>query len=312
SPRSGIGEGQLLLLISNTSSVILPNISDRWSWLLDPSGDFSIKSTREFIDDSMLSKTDVPTRWVKSIPIKIKIFAWRVSLDKLPTRLNLSLRGLDIPSIICPLCSIAVESTSHLLFSCQLAHTGTYGDDRGTLGTSQISGYEEHGVYIINVPISLKGSIHTLYFCLWLLIDVLYMSKYKFAPDLIMLEAYETVESWMIRKDLDPRKLIPTIISELEKMIQIVNSRAYQISEDRNFLEEKNLSFEVVTHLGHGIKIPVIDFSKLNGEEKAMTMAQISIHRTKLKWELFEIVKKVSSECYKTEREEDFFKNSTP
>ncbi|GJS28527.1 RNA-directed DNA polymerase, eukaryota [Tanacetum coccineum] len=92
--------------------------------LLDPFGrtfDFSVKSTREFIDDSMLPKTDVPTRWVKSIPIKINIFAWRVSLDKLPTRLNLSLRGLDIPSIICPLCSIAVESTSHLLFSCQLA-----------------------------------------------------------------------------------------------------------------------------------------------------------------------------------------------
>ncbi|GJS19991.1 RNA-directed DNA polymerase, eukaryota [Tanacetum coccineum] len=122
SPRSGIEEEQLLLLISNTSSVILPNISDRWSWLLDPSGDFLVKSTREIIDDSMLPKTDVPTRWVKSIPIKINIFAWRVSLDKLPTRLNLSLRGLDIPSIICPLCSIVVESTSHLLFSCQLAH----------------------------------------------------------------------------------------------------------------------------------------------------------------------------------------------
>ncbi|GKD05052.1 RNA-directed DNA polymerase, eukaryota, reverse transcriptase zinc-binding domain protein, partial [Tanacetum coccineum] len=119
--RSGIEEEQLLLLIPNTSSVILPNISDRRSWLLDPSGDFSVKSTREFIDDSMLPKTDVPTRWVKSIPIKINIFAWRVSLDKLPTRLNLSLRGLDIPSIICPLCSIVVESTSHLLFSCQLA-----------------------------------------------------------------------------------------------------------------------------------------------------------------------------------------------
>ncbi|GJT13803.1 RNA-directed DNA polymerase, eukaryota [Tanacetum coccineum] len=37
SPRSGIEEEQLLLLISNTSSVILPNISDRWSWLLDHS-----------------------------------------------------------------------------------------------------------------------------------------------------------------------------------------------------------------------------------------------------------------------------------
>ncbi|GKB80164.1 RNA-directed DNA polymerase, eukaryota [Tanacetum coccineum] len=80
-----------------------------------------VKSTREFIDDFMLPKTDVPTRWIKYIPIKINNFAWRVSLDKLPTRLNISLRGLDIPSIICPLCSITVELNSHLLFSCQLA-----------------------------------------------------------------------------------------------------------------------------------------------------------------------------------------------
>ncbi|GJU47483.1 RNA-directed DNA polymerase, eukaryota [Tanacetum coccineum] len=120
SPRSGIEEEQLLLLISNTSSAMLPNISDRWTWRLDSLGVFSVKSAREFIDDYFLSKVDIPTRWVKSIPIKINIFAWRVSLDKLPTRLNLSLRGLDIPSIIFPLCSIVVESTSHLLFSCQL------------------------------------------------------------------------------------------------------------------------------------------------------------------------------------------------
>ncbi|GKE47576.1 RNA-directed DNA polymerase, eukaryota [Tanacetum coccineum] len=121
SPRSGIEEERLLLLISNTSSVILPNIINIWTWRLDSSGVFSVKLAREFINDSFLSKADVPTRWVKSIPIKINIFPWRVSLDKLPTRLNLSLRGLDIPSIFCPLCSIAVESTSHLLFSCQLA-----------------------------------------------------------------------------------------------------------------------------------------------------------------------------------------------
>ncbi|KAJ9549372.1 hypothetical protein OSB04_021915 [Centaurea solstitialis] len=37
--------------------------------------------------------------------------------------------------------------------------------------------------------------------------------QYKFAPDLIMLDAYETVESWMTRKDLNPRKLIPAMMS---------------------------------------------------------------------------------------------------
>ncbi|XP_042039227.1 vacuolar sorting protein 18-like isoform X1 [Salvia splendens] len=36
--------------------------------------------------------------------------------------------------------------------------------------------------------------------------------QYKFAPDLIMLDAYETVESWMTKKDLNPRKLIPAMM----------------------------------------------------------------------------------------------------
>nr|GEV91858.1 RNA-directed DNA polymerase, eukaryota [Tanacetum cinerariifolium] len=62
-----------------------------------------------------------PTRWVKTVPIKINIFAWKVCLDKLPTRLNLSLRGIDIPSISCPICSLASESCAHLLFSCSMA-----------------------------------------------------------------------------------------------------------------------------------------------------------------------------------------------
>ncbi|XP_068668534.1 vacuolar sorting protein 18 [Aristolochia californica] len=36
--------------------------------------------------------------------------------------------------------------------------------------------------------------------------------QYKFAPDLIMLDAYETVESWMTTSNLNPRKLIPAMM----------------------------------------------------------------------------------------------------
>lgn len=36
--------------------------------------------------------------------------------------------------------------------------------------------------------------------------------QYTFAPDLIMLDAYETVESWMVTKNLNPRKLIPAMM----------------------------------------------------------------------------------------------------
>ncbi|GJS90269.1 RNA-directed DNA polymerase, eukaryota [Tanacetum coccineum] len=70
---------------------------------------------------SILSKEEVATRWVKVMPIKINVFAWRVHLDKLPTRLNLSLKCIDISIIVCPLCHASVESGSHIFFSCPMA-----------------------------------------------------------------------------------------------------------------------------------------------------------------------------------------------
>ncbi|GJT04570.1 hypothetical protein Tco_0839032 [Tanacetum coccineum] len=59
-------------------------------------GEFSVKSVRQLIDDLILPKEEVATRWVKVWPIKINVFAWRVRLDKLPTQLNLSLKGPTI------------------------------------------------------------------------------------------------------------------------------------------------------------------------------------------------------------------------
>nr|GEX07729.1 RNA-directed DNA polymerase, eukaryota [Tanacetum cinerariifolium] len=45
---------------------------------------------------------------VKYIPIKINVFAWRVRLDRLPTRVNLFRRGFVLKSSLCPMCGYVV------------------------------------------------------------------------------------------------------------------------------------------------------------------------------------------------------------
>nr|GEX34590.1 hypothetical protein [Tanacetum cinerariifolium] len=85
------------------------------SFRRQPRGSFKEEQFSKFIeDDHLLLAVGAPTRWVKEVPIKINIMAWKVSLDKLPSRLNLSLRGIEFPSITCPICSCAGESCSHL------------------------------------------------------------------------------------------------------------------------------------------------------------------------------------------------------
>ncbi|GKD98140.1 RNA-directed DNA polymerase, eukaryota [Tanacetum coccineum] len=120
-PHGGMEEEQYLQLVNLVAFVTFSNSNDRWVWLHDSSGAYSVNLARSYIDDSLLPTVGSPTRWVKVVPIKINIFAWKVCLDNLPMRLNLSLRGIDIPFIICPICSSAGESCSHLLFSCIMA-----------------------------------------------------------------------------------------------------------------------------------------------------------------------------------------------
>ncbi|GJV09846.1 RNA-directed DNA polymerase, eukaryota [Tanacetum coccineum] len=119
--RGGIKSTQLSDIMSILGSVILSSNEDRYFWDLNGDGDFRVKDVRNLIDETFLPKDVSPTRWVKSIPIKVNIFAWKVSLDRLPTRFNLVSRGVPVPSLSCPSCNIVQEDLGHTLFSCDLA-----------------------------------------------------------------------------------------------------------------------------------------------------------------------------------------------
>nr|GEW55628.1 RNA-directed DNA polymerase, eukaryota [Tanacetum cinerariifolium] len=96
-------------------------LQDRWVCDLSGDEEFRVKDVRNLLDEFFLPKADVPTRWVKVIPIKVNIFAWKMFLNRLPTRSNVAKRNVVIESESCPLCDSAQEDVTHVFFSCTLA-----------------------------------------------------------------------------------------------------------------------------------------------------------------------------------------------
>nr|GFA53864.1 RNA-directed DNA polymerase, eukaryota [Tanacetum cinerariifolium] len=120
-PRGGIEQNKFEMLKEKVEGCVLINMQDRWVWSLEGSGDFSVVSVRSLIDGITLLEVSTKTRWIKAVPIQVNVHAWKVKIDCLPTRLNISRRGMDIDSILCPMYGNAVESTGHLFFICHIS-----------------------------------------------------------------------------------------------------------------------------------------------------------------------------------------------
>nr|GEW66706.1 RNA-directed DNA polymerase, eukaryota, reverse transcriptase zinc-binding domain protein [Tanacetum cinerariifolium] len=71
---------------------VLEEASNRWVWSLEGSREFSVASIRKIIDDNRLSTLDTRTLWIKYVPIKVNVLAWKIKIEALPTRLNISCR----------------------------------------------------------------------------------------------------------------------------------------------------------------------------------------------------------------------------
>ncbi|GJY08885.1 RNA-directed DNA polymerase, eukaryota, partial [Tanacetum coccineum] len=119
--RGGVEADQLDNIMEMVQSKVLSDIDDRWIWDLNGEGVFRVKDARDLLDEALLPKVNVATRWIKTVPIKVNIFAWKMFLDRIPTRSNLVRRGVMVSSTLCSVCNTSVENSSHLFFCCDVA-----------------------------------------------------------------------------------------------------------------------------------------------------------------------------------------------
>ncbi|KAL4561637.1 hypothetical protein LXL04_033807 [Taraxacum kok-saghyz] len=66
-----------------------------------------------------VSGDSLVTQWNSCIPRKINVLMWRMARDRLPTRLSLRDKGIDLHSLLCPICLCTGESSDHLFSKCE-------------------------------------------------------------------------------------------------------------------------------------------------------------------------------------------------
>ncbi|GJT14880.1 RNA-directed DNA polymerase, eukaryota, reverse transcriptase zinc-binding domain protein [Tanacetum coccineum] len=120
-PRGGVESFQFEALQDALKDVVLSDHRDSWKWSLDNSAGFSVASVRRLIDSRILVIDQNATSWNRCVPNKVNVFLWRLSLNKLPFRVNLDRKGIDVGSVLCLICQDDVESVNHIFFSCEMA-----------------------------------------------------------------------------------------------------------------------------------------------------------------------------------------------
>ncbi|XP_071715067.1 uncharacterized protein [Rutidosis leptorrhynchoides] len=100
----------------NTNNVT----EDSWLCTLTDSDNSFTKQVSANLDMLRLQPSTVkpPTKCNRSVPLKVELFVWRAKLHRLPVKLELDKRGLDLGSVLCNICQDSSETTEHILATC--------------------------------------------------------------------------------------------------------------------------------------------------------------------------------------------------
>ncbi|GJS58690.1 RNA-directed DNA polymerase, eukaryota [Tanacetum coccineum] len=172
--RDGAESQQWAELLSLLGTFTLSPSIDRWVSDLNGEGLFRVKDFRSFLDDLLLPSSNMATRWVKCVPVKVNVFVWRARLERLPTRDNLAKRGVPIVSNLCPVCGSFPEDAHHLFFGCDLAKNIFLKICRWwNLSWAHVSSFVEWDIWFASIRLSsklkslLEGVLITSWWFIW-------------------------------------------------------------------------------------------------------------------------------------------------
>ncbi|XP_071741061.1 uncharacterized protein [Rutidosis leptorrhynchoides] len=99
------------------------NARESWKWVLSDNGVFMVKKLSSLLDVHILGIPNVIQKMMRNnlVPKKLEIFVWWSLKKRIPVRMELDKRGIDLHSVRCPVCDDDLESVDHSLVRCKFA-----------------------------------------------------------------------------------------------------------------------------------------------------------------------------------------------
>lgn len=96
---------------------------DKWWWKMDIDGSFSVKTLLDIVEKKILAtpQDEQATIWNNFVPKKVNIFVWRALKNRIPVKELIDKKGIELDSLLCPVCSEHIETFEHCLIHCESA-----------------------------------------------------------------------------------------------------------------------------------------------------------------------------------------------
>ncbi|KAJ0788215.1 putative RNA-directed DNA polymerase [Helianthus annuus] len=117
-PDSNIELAEWMDLNSKLRDIVLSDGFDKWVWLGDDNGEFSVGSVKRMLDKNRDFSSRYVWEWSSWVPLKCNLFAWRAEMERIPTKVELRKRNVALEDDFCPMCGSDLESASHIFTAC--------------------------------------------------------------------------------------------------------------------------------------------------------------------------------------------------
>lgn len=120
---------------------VSPTMKPKVIWHWEKDGEYSVRSAYYLLcsincrSQPSSSNPNMHNLWKETwkapVPSKVRNFMWRLAKNTLPTRANISKKGIYLDTS-CPLCNEACETTEHMIRHCSIMKLTLFASNFGT------------------------------------------------------------------------------------------------------------------------------------------------------------------------------------